>query len=142
MGVEVKIIGNYAPNLAEIVEQEKPDIIFCDIAMPGMDGYQAVGLLKQDDTTKKIPVAFFTNMGDEESIKKGMALGACDYIVMSKTTPDKAAQILKSHLMKLGFKEEDFQAATAPSPEAAMPQKPPQQKTETPAKDNTAPPTK
>ena len=108
-GFEVKIIGKYPENIVEIAVQEKPDIIACDVAMPGMDGFEAVGLLKQDEKTKNIPVVFFTNMGEKENIDKGMALGAAGYLVMAKTPPEKASQIFKDFLIKSGkFQDSDF----------------------------------
>lgn len=57
-----------------------PDLILLDIVMPDMDGYSICRALKEDETTKDIPVIFISsmnNIGDEE---KGLSLGAVDYI--------------------------------------------------------------
>ncbi|MAZ89375.1 MAG: two-component system response regulator [Cellvibrionaceae bacterium] len=57
-----------------------PDIILLDVMMPGMDGYQVCEILKSDTRTKDIPVIFVTAKGEVEDEKKGLFLGAIDYI--------------------------------------------------------------
>ncbi|MCL2211637.1 MAG: ATP-binding protein [Treponema sp.] len=57
-----------------------PDVILLDVLMPEMDGYNAIGELKKSDETKRIPVIFITGLNDTDSEKKGLALGASDYI--------------------------------------------------------------
>ena len=71
----------------ELAKTHLPDIILLDIIMPGIDGYEVIIALKNDDKTRHIPVIFLTgliNVNDEE---KGLALGAADYI----TKPFSAA---------------------------------------------------
>ncbi|MFA7059357.1 MAG: hybrid sensor histidine kinase/response regulator [Pedobacter sp.] len=57
-----------------------PDIILLDINMPGMDGYEVCSRLKADEMTCHIPVIFITAMSAEEDERKGLELGAVDYI--------------------------------------------------------------
>jgi two-component system cell cycle response regulator DivK len=55
-----------------LARDEQPDLILMDIQLPGMDGLQATALLKQDDTTRAIPVIALTALamkGDEERIR-------------------------------------------------------------------------
>jgi two-component system cell cycle response regulator DivK len=59
---------------------ERPSLILMDIQLPGMDGLDAVGLLKRDDATRAIPVIALTALamkGDEERIR---AAGCDDYV--------------------------------------------------------------
>jgi two-component system cell cycle response regulator DivK len=59
---------------------EQPNLILMDIQLPGMDGLEAIGLLKQDDATRAIPVIALTALamkGDEERIR---AAGCEGYI--------------------------------------------------------------
>ena len=58
----------------------KPDMILLDIMMPVMDGYEVCRQLKENPATSKIPVIFITAKNQEEDEKKGLALGAVDYI--------------------------------------------------------------
>ncbi len=57
-----------------------PDLILLDITMPDMDGYEVCINLKSSMETNDIPVIFITAMSDEEDEKKGLELGAADYI--------------------------------------------------------------
>lgn len=65
----------------------KPDLIFLDTMMPGRDGYEAIKLLKINSFTKDIPVIFFTNQNQTESINKAIDLGALDYLLKQNTIP-------------------------------------------------------
>ena len=58
----------------------KPDLILLDIMMPDMDGYEVCSRLKSDPRTLKVPVIFITAMGETENEKKGLDVGAEDYI--------------------------------------------------------------
>ena len=57
-----------------------PDIIICDIMMPELDGYDVFKLLSEDETTKKIPFIFMSAKTEIKDIRKGMDLGADDYL--------------------------------------------------------------
>jgi len=63
-----------------LAREEQPDLILMDIQLPGIDGLEATALLKQDDTTRAIPVIALTALamkGDEERIR---AAGCDGYI--------------------------------------------------------------
>ncbi len=57
-----------------------PDIILLDVMMPEMDGYAVIKELKNNESTKDIPVVFITAMTETEDEQKGLELGAVDYI--------------------------------------------------------------
>jgi len=75
--VYAAINGQQAINTAK---ECLPDVILLDVLMPEMDGYGAIAELKNIEETKKIPVIFITGLNDTDSEKKGLALGAVDYI--------------------------------------------------------------
>ena len=64
----------------ELARSEKPDLILCDIMMPGMDGYEVLAQLRADATTASLPFIFLTAKGDMPDLRIGMALGADDYL--------------------------------------------------------------
>jgi len=68
------------PDAIETAEELLPDVILLDIIMPEMDGYEVITLLKSSEKTNDIPVIFITGLRDTEDEKKGLALGAADYI--------------------------------------------------------------
>jgi len=58
----------------------KPDLILCDVMMPKVDGYGVLKILKEREETSDIPFIFLTAKGDKQDFRKGMTLGADDYI--------------------------------------------------------------
>ena len=58
-----------------------PDLIFMDIVMPGMNGYQATRALANDPRTSAIPIIMVTSKGQETDRIWGMRQGAVDYLV-------------------------------------------------------------
>jgi putative two-component system response regulator len=69
-----------AAKMFELLERIRPDIIFLDIEMPEMDGYQALDKLKADTKTAAIPVVFLTARAGEGIREDALARGADDYI--------------------------------------------------------------
>jgi len=65
----------------ELARKASPDLILLDIMMPGMDGYEVCRQLKEDKQTESIPIIFATAMNQMEDEKKGLDLGAADYVV-------------------------------------------------------------
>jgi len=66
------------------VVAEKPDLVLMDILMPKKDGFEALKELKSSPITETVPVIMLTMLGRDEDIKKGLLLGASDYIVKSQ----------------------------------------------------------
>src|ERR1051325_7603398 len=60
--------------------KEIPDLIICDIAMPVMDGYETLYLLGKNSSTADIPFIFLTARTEKADLRKGMNMGADDYI--------------------------------------------------------------
>ena len=71
----------------EILEKAIPDLILLDVEMPEMNGYDAIKILKSDDRFKDITVVFLSSMDDEASERKGLDLGAADYIFKPFSAP-------------------------------------------------------
>lgn len=59
---------------------KKPDLIFLDIMMPVMDGYEVCQLLKSNDETKDIPVVFLSAKSEQKDHDYGRSLGAVDFL--------------------------------------------------------------
>ena len=67
-----------AEKMFAILKKIKPDLILLDIEMPGMDGFEAMELLRVDKPD--IPVIFLTVMNDTEMEARGLKLGAVDFL--------------------------------------------------------------
>jgi len=64
----------------ELTKKIVPNLIICDIMMPGMDGYSVFDILSKHDDTKRIPFIFMSAKTEIKDIRKGMDLGADDYL--------------------------------------------------------------
>ena len=74
-----------------------PDLILLDIMMPGMDGYEVCKSLKENPGTQGIPVIFVTAMSEVADEKKGLEMGAVDYIA-KPISPAIVLARVKTHL--------------------------------------------
>ena len=86
-----------ASKMFDVLKHVQPDLILLDVEMPEMNGYEAAEKLKNDDKHREIPIIFLTSMDDEESKKKGLSLGAVDYIRKPIVAAD-LLQRLETHL--------------------------------------------
>jgi CRP/FNR family transcriptional regulator, cyclic AMP receptor protein len=64
----------------ELAIINKPDLIICDIMMPVLDGYGVLHMLHKNRETQKIPFIFLSAKAERTDIRKGMGIGADDYI--------------------------------------------------------------
>lgn len=71
----------------------QPDIILCDVVMPGMDGYAVISRLKENALTETIPFVFLTGKSDPDDIRRGMNLGADDYLYKPFTSDELLSAI-------------------------------------------------
>lgn len=69
-----------------------PDLIICDIMMPGLDGFGVLDELRKDPVTSTIPFIFLTARTERGDVRHGMEMGADDYL----TKPFTAAELLKT----------------------------------------------
>lgn len=72
--------------------EHKPDIIICDIMMPELDGYGVIHMLQKNPSTQHIPFIFLTAKTERAELRKGMELGADDYI----TKPFSGTELLNA----------------------------------------------
>lgn len=90
-GYEVFTACNGWDGLAKIREN-KPDLIICDIMMPDIDGYEVLNFINSEKDNEIIPFIFVTAKVERGDMRKGMNLGADDYILK----PYDADELLKA----------------------------------------------
>ncbi|SCY87715.1 response regulator [Desulfoluna spongiiphila] len=73
------------------------DLILLDILMPGMDGFEVCRRLKEAPATRDIPIIFITAMDDPAHKRKGLSIGAVDYITKPFDISEVKARV-KTHL--------------------------------------------
>lgn len=82
----------------EMINQEKPDIIFTGIIMPRMDGFTLVETLKKNVVTASIPVVFSSHLGREEDERRAKEIGVKKFIVQGMVPVNEVVRTVKSLL--------------------------------------------
>lgn len=96
-GFEIEIAKDGAAGLQKI-KDSAPDLILLDIVMPNMDGFEVLRVVKGDPAAKDIPIVILSNLGEQENVQKGLALGAAVYIVKAHYTPTEVVARVKEIL--------------------------------------------
>ena len=107
-GFEVKSAYDGESGLA-LAQAEKPDLVLLDLLLPKRHGFEVLEELKKMPETKTIPVIILTMLGSDDDIKKGLKLGANDYIVKSQHA---VAEIVEK--VKYFFSKEQHPEASQP----------------------------
>jgi CRP-like cAMP-binding protein len=93
----------------ELALEHKPDLVICDIMMPVLDGFGVLHLLQRSEEVRDVPFIFLTAKTERTDFRKGMEMGADDYI----TKPFNGTELLhaiESRLKKAALKKQDFSA--------------------------------
>ncbi len=77
----------------KMAQEQSPDLILCDINMPNLDGYGTLKALRENEVTATIPFIFLSGATDRITIRKGMELGADDYLTKPFTPKELMAAV-------------------------------------------------
>src|SRR5690554_6648831 len=105
-GYNVKTAANGEKGVA-LAEMMMPDIILCDIVMPGMDGFDVLRKVRNNNRIGTTPFIFLSALNEKQEIRKGMNVGADDYL----TKPFEEAELIEaieSRLQRNEFLKKDF----------------------------------
>ncbi len=80
----------------EQVKNNRPDLIFLDVQIPKLNGFEVCRRIKSDPLTANVRVIFLTAMAQDQDIKQGMGLGALDYLT-KPFYPAAALALLEQH---------------------------------------------
>jgi DNA-binding response OmpR family regulator len=92
----------------EMTRRERPGLLLLDIVMPKKDGFQVLTEIKASPETTDIPVIIMTMLGSDDDVKKGIKLGAADYIVKSQHAVAEIVEKVK------GFFSQEQHPTTSP----------------------------
>ena len=98
-GFEVSLAKDGSLGLQK-VKEDRPSLLLLDIVMPNIDGFEFLRILKSERDTKDIPVVILSNLGEQEDVEKGRALGAEAYIIKAHYTPTEVVAKVKEILSK------------------------------------------
>lgn len=93
----------------EMILSNKPDLVICDIMMPVLDGFGVLHLMQQHEDMKDIPFIFLTAKTERSDFRKGMGMGADDYI----TKPFSGTELwdaIDRRLKKAAIRKQHFPA--------------------------------
>lgn len=82
----------------QIAKKTKPALILLDLILPRKDGFEVLKELKQDETTKNIPVIVLTNLEGSTDVEKALSLGANAYLVKANYDLEEVIKKIKETL--------------------------------------------
>jgi DNA-binding response OmpR family regulator len=85
---------------------QRPDLILCDVMMPKLDGFGVLKILRQKPETRSIPLIFLTAKVELSDLRKGMGLGADDYI----TKPFDDTELLEAIELRLRKRDVEMES--------------------------------
>lgn len=98
-GFQVEVAQDGQQGL-EKLNKNKPDLVLLDVVMPKMDGFAVLGNIKGDPEVQNVPVVLLTNLGQKDSVEKGLKMGALDYVIKAHFTPSEVVEKVRSILDK------------------------------------------
>jgi DNA-binding response OmpR family regulator len=111
---EILELANYTVDTAangkigvEMAIAQKPDLIICDIMMPVLDGYAVLHLLNKNEQLAGIPFIFLTAKSERGDLRKGMEMGADDYIT-KPFTDIELLNAIDSRLKKIDLLKKEY----------------------------------
>lgn len=98
-GFKVTVAHDGATGLQTLfAEAPTFDLVLLDVVMPSMDGFEVLQKIRKHREAKRVPVIMFTNLGQKDSVEKGLALGAADYIIKAHFTPCEVVEKIRNFL--------------------------------------------
>lgn len=85
-----------------LAKEQAPELIVCDIMMPVMDGYAVLDALSKDEQTRHIPFIYLSAKTERQDVRKGMNMGADDYIT-KPFSEDELISAIESRLAKVSI---------------------------------------
>jgi CheY-like chemotaxis protein/CRP-like cAMP-binding protein len=91
----------------KMAKEQLPDVIICDIMMPELDGFEVLKVLSETSKTASIPFIFLTAKTDKTDMRKGMNLGADDYLT-KPYTENELLEAIDCRLKKHDFLKKEY----------------------------------
>lgn len=98
-GFDVSLASDGESGLAA-VEGMKPDLVLLDILLPKVSGFDVLAAMKKNPALRGIPVVLLTNLSEKENVRKGLALGADDYLIKAHFMPSEVIAKIRKLLGK------------------------------------------
>ncbi|MDD5109714.1 MAG: response regulator [Patescibacteria group bacterium] len=80
----------------KLAREKHPDLVLLDIILPKMDGFEVLKTLREDPAGKAIPVILLTNLSQRDEVRRGLELGAADYLIKAHFMPSEVVKKIKA----------------------------------------------
>jgi CheY-like chemotaxis protein len=97
-GYRVRVVGT-ATDALTAIDRREPDLVLLDVLLPGRDGFAVLEHLRQA-LEPAPPVVILSNYGEPSMVDRGLSLGAIDYFVKSRVTPDIVSRSIPEWLQR------------------------------------------
>ncbi|MGA7989595.1 MAG: response regulator [Candidatus Dormiibacterota bacterium] len=94
-GYEVVVAHDGSEGLRLAADDHPPDFIYLDLRLPGLDGFEVLERLRQDEATTHIPVIILSNYGEPELRERGLRLGALEFLIKADTSPTQLSRTVE-----------------------------------------------
>lgn len=91
---------NNGPDAVAFTENQGFDIVLLDIIIPGFDGFTVLRKIRENQKTANLPVMVLTNLDEDKYVSRALKLGANEYLIKANTTPQVAADHIKTIIGK------------------------------------------
>lgn len=96
-GFDIVLVKDGQEALGVIVK-EAPDMVLLDVMLPHKSGFDILADLKKDEKLSKIPVIMLSTLGQEDEMKRGLSLGANEYLVKSNIKLEQVVEKINKYL--------------------------------------------
>lgn len=96
--ISIKIAEDGERGMQLLESNDKPSLILLDLMLPKKNGFEVLEEIKKNPTLKNIPVIIMTNLGQAADAKRGLALGAIEYLVKANIKIDEIIKKVKGYL--------------------------------------------
>lgn len=92
LGYTVKVAADGNSGWDMLISDPLPDLVLLDIVLPKKDGFEILREARADTRLKELPILLLTNLGQKPDVKRGLELGADDYIIKAHFTPSEVVE--------------------------------------------------
>jgi len=89
----------------QMIRSVKPDLVLLDIVLPQMSGFDVLKAIRGDASTKDLPIIIFSVLGERDTVKKGLELGANDFAVKGFYSPGEMLSKVRGLLFKADMRK-------------------------------------
>jgi DNA-binding response OmpR family regulator len=87
----------------QMIVDDKPDLIICDVNMPGMNGYEILSAVRASSMTVAVPFIMMTGLVTADGFRRAMTAGADDYLVKPFSPDDLVDSVMSRMVRRVDF---------------------------------------